>query len=177
MATCGRDRMVRLWSAADGAKGPQFDGHGQDVFSVAFHPDGRSLVSGDFFGGVRHWDLETGECIREFDASVLHAMHRLQDVGGVRSMAFDSAGTKFACAGTEPSNGGNVQGKPTILVFDWITGALKHTLQYGAQGDGYIFDMHFHPDGFLMAVSSGNPGTGKLIYFRPGDKEPFLYGD
>lgn len=31
-----------------------------------------------------------------------------------------------------------------------------------------------HPDGFLLAVTSGNPGTGKLLFHRLGDEQPFF---
>ncbi len=174
LATCGLDRVVRVWSAADGATLMELAGHGEDVFCVAFPPDCRSLVSGDFKGVIKHWDLETGTCLRDLDARVLFKLDRLQDVGGVRSLAFDRDGTMLAAGGTTPKVGANVQGNPTILVFDWVTGMLKHNLQLGGDGDGFVYDMHFHREGFLMAVTSGNPGSGKFLFIRPRDKDPFF---
>ena len=47
LATCGNDLMVRLWSCADGSLIREFAGHGHHVYSVAFHPGGRCLASGD----------------------------------------------------------------------------------------------------------------------------------
>jgi WD40 repeat protein len=174
LATCGLDQIVRVWSARDGSKQQELTGHGEDVFCVAFHPDGRSILSGDIKGVIRHWDVETGSCMRELDARVLFKLDRLQDVGGVRCLAFNRDGTMLAVGGTTPKVGGNVQGNPTILVFDWQTGMKKHSHSLGAEGDGFVYDMHFHPAGFLMAVTSGNPGSGKFLFIRPGDAEPFF---
>ncbi len=173
LATCCRDHSVALWSAEDGKKLQEFTGHSEDVFAVAFHPDGKSLVSGDLRGVVKQWDLASGKSVREFDAHVLYRLDRLQDVGGVRCLVFDREGKTLACAGTQPKNGGNVQGVPTILLFDWSTGKVQHTLSVGTDGDGYVYDLHWHSAGFVMAVTSGNPGTGKFFFQRPGDAQPF----
>jgi hypothetical protein len=40
--------------------------------------------------------------------------------------------------------------------------------------DGYIHDLHFHAAGFMMAVTSGLPGTGKFFFFQPGEQAPFF---
>jgi WD40 repeat protein len=173
LATCGFDQQVHVWSTEDGKPVHQFAGHKEDVFSVAFHPDGKSLVSGDLKGHVRQWDLTSGQETRRFDGQVLYQVSRLQDVGGVRVLSFNADGSQLACAGLTPKNGGNVQGVPTILLFDWASGELKHTIKVGADGDGYVYDVFFHKDGFVMAVTSGNPGTGKLFFIRPGDQQPF----
>jgi len=174
LATCGMDRQVRLWSAEDGKKLQELAGHPDDVFALAFHPDGKALVTGDLKGVVRHWDLAAGKVTRELNAGNLYLQNRLQDVGGARCLVFDKAGTTLACAGTQPKNGGNVQGVPTILIFDWATGKVQHTLKVGTDGDAYVCDLAFHPAGFVMAVSSGNPGVGKFFFHRPGDEQPFF---
>jgi WD40 repeat protein len=174
LATCGSDRRVCIWSAADGTLQAQLTGHGDDVFALAFHPDGKSLVSGDLKGLLKVWDLATGASSRDFDAGVLYKLDRLQDVGGVRCLRFDRAGKRLACAGATPKNGSSMTGTPTILVFDWDTGRITHTLKVGNDLDGYACEVHWHPDGFLIAVTSGNPGTGKFFFVRPEDREPFF---
>lgn len=173
-ATCGMDRKVRLWSAEDGRKIHELAEHNADVFAVAFHPDNRSLISGDQFGNVKQWDVATGRKTRDFNGRVLHMLSRLQDVGGVRCLSFDAAGRTLACTGTRPSVGANVQGTPTILLFDWASGRLQHTVSVGNDGDGFVYDLAFHSTGYIMAVTSGNPGAGKLFFHRPGEPNPFF---
>ena len=77
-------------------------------------------------------------------------------------------------AGTRPKNGGNVQGVPLVLLFDWKTGERSAALELGATSDVYVTDLEFHPDGFLLATTSGNPGTGQFICMTPGEEKPFL---
>jgi WD40 repeat protein len=142
--------------------------------SVAFHPSGAALASGDFHGAVRHWDLAAGTAAKTFDAAALYAEHRLQECGGARVLAFSADGALLAVAGTRPSGGGTVLGPPTVLVYDWSSGELRHTLALGADNDVYVCDLRFHPDGFLMAVTSGQPGGGKLVFRRVEDDTAFF---
>ena len=128
LASCGIDQKVRIWSTSDGKLQHEFAGHARDVHCVQFHPNGESLVSGDERGVVKQWDVASGKSVRDLDASVLYALHRLQDVGGARVLSFDAEGKILAVGGTSPKNGGNVQGVPTALLFDFETGKLKHTL-------------------------------------------------
>ncbi len=181
LATCGSDAKIRLWSADQGKKLEEWTGHDDQIFAIAFHPDGKALVSGDLKGIVRQWDLTRKDAggarapTRELDARLLYKLDRLQDVGGVRSLTFDPKGDTLACAGTLPKNGASLQGTPTILFFDWNTGKPRNTLKVGADGDGYVCDLHFHPEaGFIMAVSSGNPGVGKFFFHQPSDNQPFF---
>jgi len=174
LASCGRDQKVRLWSAENGQKQQELTGHGHDIFCVAFHPDGKSLLSGDLKGIIKQWDLATGKAVREFDARVLYLYERIQDVGGVRCLAFDRTGATLICAGGQPKSGGFVQATPAILFFDWQTGKVTHTLKSANDNEGYVYDLHWHPDGFVMAVTSGQPGNGKLFFQRPQDAQPFF---
>jgi WD40 repeat protein len=173
LATCGRDRAVRLWSADSGAKVRELDA-GEDAYCVAFHPDGKSLVSGDLKGVVAHWDLEGGKRVRELEARALYLYDRLQDVGGVRCLVFDPAGTTLACAGGQPKGGAFVQGTPLALFFDWQTGKVRQTWKIGTDNDGFVYDLLFHAAGFVMLVTGGQPGSGKLLFQRPEDAQPFF---
>lgn len=174
LATCGIDKTVRLWLAADGQKQQELAGHAHDVYSVAFHPDGKSLVSGDLKGVVKHWDLSTGKPVRELDAGVFYHYDRIQDIGGVRCLAFDAKGETLICGGSKPLTGGFVEGTPVVILFDFASGAPRETVEVGQKQDGFVFDMHVHADGFIMAVTSGQPGKGQLLYRRPGEPAPFF---
>lgn len=176
IATGGNDRKVRVWSAEGGTKLHEFSDHAEAVLRVLFHPDGKSLVSGDLKGVLHQFDTVAGKAIRKLDASPLFKLDRLQDTGGVRSLALNADGSLLAVGGTKPANGGNVQGIPTVLVFDWASGELKQTLELGQSGDVYVTDVRFHPAGFLMCTISGNPGVGKFVFSRLEDSVPFYIG-
>ena len=186
IATSGMDKRVRVWSAADGSKQADFaigerpafaprngcnDG---DVSRVQFTPDGNHLLLADLKGGVHLWDLAAGKSVRKFDAGSLFKLDRLQDVGGVRCLAVDKEQKLLAVGGTTPKNGGTVVGPPTLLVFDYASGELKYTLQYGDTNDCWVSDVAFHADGFVMVVCCGTPGSGKLAFQRLDEKEPMF---
>jgi WD40 repeat protein len=174
LVTCGRDRIVRIWAAVDGAPLFELRGHNTDVYSVRFHPQQPLVVSGDDRGIVKLWGATDGRMIRQFDAGVLYLEHRLQDVGGVRTLAFDRAGSTLAVGGTIPKGGGTVQGTPSILLFDFANGGLTHTLKFGDENHCFVHDVILHDAGFVMAVTSGTPGQGQVLFQRPGDEKPFF---
>ncbi len=174
IATCGRDRQICLWASFDGRPQQKLIGHDDDVYSVVFHPDGKSLVSGDLKGVIKHWDLTTGTVVREFDAKLLYLYSRIQDVGGVRTLAFDHVGIHLVAAGTQPANGGFVEGTPTVRLFDWASGKETQTWKLGDNTDVFVHEMAYHPRGFWMGVVSGQPGKGKFFLLRTGEPQPFF---
>ncbi len=171
LATCGRDHMLRIWDTATGKKLHELQSP-EDLFCVLWHKSGKSLVTGDHKGIGREWDLATLKSTREFNASVLFSQSRLQDIGGIRVLSFDRDAKTLAVGGVKPANGGNVQGAPTVLLFDWATGKLTKTIELS--GDVFVEDIRFDPNGFLMLAVSGNPGSGKLVYVHLDDTKPFF---
>lgn len=172
IASAGNDRLVRCWSVADGHKLHEFNKHTAPVLRVATQPGGQLLASGDLHGQVHLWDLSHGAWVLTCDAGSLFKLDRLQDTGGVRALTFDPTGAQLVVGGTKVANGGNVQGVPTLLVFETATGKLLQTLELGVSGDVYVSDLAFHPAGFLIIAISGNPGVGKLMFRRLDDAEP-----
>jgi WD40 repeat protein len=172
LASCGTDRVVRVWSIEDGTKQHELAGYGQDLLHVLWLPDG-TLLTGDDRGIVKHWKLD-GTMIREFNASVLYTLSRLQDCGGVHALAIDREGKLLAAGGCTPKNGGTVVGPPTLLVFDVATGEEKHKWKLGDDNDFVVADVHFHEEGFLSCVTYGTPGQGQLLYVAPGELQPFF---
>jgi hypothetical protein len=89
-------------------------------------------------------------------------------------LLLDDKGETLFAGGGQPTTGGFVQATPLVLAFDAPSGKLKQSLRIGATNDGYLLDAQWHPSGFVMAVTSGQPGAGKLFFHRPGEAAPFF---
>ena len=163
-ATCGMDQIVRIFQTKNGKLRYELQGHNADVYHVLIHPHDDSIVSADALGNVIHWDMKKNRPKRQFDASETFLAHRLQDVGGVQCMTWSPDGTTLLAGGTRPKNGATVQGIPILIGFSWETTERVFLKELGATSDCYCEDVAYHPQGFLMAVTSGTPGTGKLQF-------------
>lgn len=81
IAAVGKDYAVRLWNAETGKLRMKFLGHTGRVTSVAFSPDGTSLLTGGFDGTASLVEQSTGR-------EVLRVMHS----GRINSVAFSQDG-------------------------------------------------------------------------------------
>ncbi len=172
LATCGRDQFIRIWTTA----GKLVAEHRaeEEVFAVTFAPEGKLVAFGDLKGRVKTWDFGTKQLIRDFDASVLFSVSRLQDVCGLRVVTFIDGGKSLLVGGCEPAGGGFLEGAPVLVKFDTATGKKQTEWKFGAAKDGFVLDVAWHPGGYLILVTSGQPGSGKILFLRPGEKEPFF---
>jgi WD40 repeat protein len=171
LATCGRDQAVRIWTAE--GKPVAEHRHNEDVFTVVFSPDDKQVVFSDLKGSIQTWDFGAKKIGRTFDGSIFYKIDRIQDICGLRGLAFYAGGKLLLASGSLPDHGGTIQSTPMLLAFDFATGEQKHKFTYGAVKDGFIEDLAIHPDGYIMAVTSGDVGNGRLLMFRPEEKEPF----
>ena len=173
VATGGNDRLVKLWSA-EGQLTRELTGHEGYIFSLLFHPDSNSLLSGDQMGKVRQWDIAKGKLIREFDLTVLHTRldNFLAEVGGVRSMAYDPERHLLACGGmTNAKSNAFCPGDPLIVVIDTKTGKEKSRLKPTIKADGPVNGLEFLPDGTLAGIGEGASGAS-LSFWNVEEPKP-----
>lgn len=173
LASCSADGLVRLSSAATGARLRDWSLE-SDPLALAWRPDGGAVAVGDLHGQIHEYDASSGNRLRRLQAAEMYRLDRIQEVGGVRCLSYDPSGKTLAAAGCLPTSGGFVQGTPLLVFFDAASGKLIQSLKIGTTNDGYVLDLHWHPGGFVMGVSSGQPGQGKLFFHRPGDAAPFF---
>lgn len=175
VATSGRDGFVRFWSAHEGKPGVTWK-VGADVLSIAFHPDSHSLYAGDLFGVVREFDYARAKPGRTFETKELYKLDRIQDVGGVKCLLISSDGKLLFAGGAQPKTGGFVQGIPLLIAFDRSTGKRLGHFKGTNDSEGYVTDLAWHPDSYVIGTTSGQPGQGKLFFWKPSDETPSFLG-
>ena len=126
-------------------------GHAEEVYGVAFSPDGTLLATGSGLDNtVRLWDVATGDCARTLTG---HA-------NSVLGVAFSPDGTLLA-TGSGPDN--------TVRLWDLATGDCARTLTGHANS---VLGVAFSPDGTLLATGSGPDNTVRLWDLATGDAPP-----
>ncbi len=168
VAVCGNEPVVRVYAVADGKLIHELRGHEQRVYSVAFSPDGSSVVSGDLRGGLIDWNARTGQIQRRLTIDRLFKTYYQYSQGGVRSMAFDAAGLRLYCGGFEGTNANQAQGNPLVLVCDWKNGTIESALEPTPALNGPITHVACHPAGWIVAAGSSE-GGGALWVWRAGE--------
>lgn len=161
LASCGNDRLVKLWSIPDLKPIRELAGHDCHIYNVAFHPTQPMLASADHKGIVKAWDLARGTVGKELDARLLYWYDPvfMAGHGGVRAMAFNGDGGLLACSGiTNVSNAFAGIGNPATVIIDWAAGKQKHVKKPREAFQGTGWGVEFHPAGFLVGVAGGNNG-------------------
>ena len=111
--------------------------HTQRITSVAFSPDGKTIVSGSWDRTIRLWDAHTNKLIH----TLLVESTSYEYLGTVSSVAFSPDGKTIASGG----------GSDTILLWDVNTG--KHILKLTRAGCSET--VAFSPDGNTL-ISGGD---------------------
>jgi WD40 repeat protein len=112
LASCGKDRTVRVWQINSGACQVLL-GHTDEVFAVAFHPDGRRLATAGQDRAIWLWDLERGEEVARLPGHTVY----------VWSLAFSPDGSTL------------VSGSGDFTVRLWDTKPLKRRYQARRQAE------------------------------------------
>lgn len=168
LATAGNDKLVRVWRTADGALLKELAGHKSHIYNVAFHPQGKYLLTGELLGVLKQWEVESWQFVRDLDAKPLHKYDEgfRADCGGIRGMAFSPDGRYLAAGGIgEVTNAFAGVGKPTVLVFDWLTGQRIHLLNPKANFQGSVWSLQFHPTREFL-IGAGGGGSGGMWFWN-----------
>jgi WD40 repeat protein len=118
---------VRLWDAATGAPLQTLKSHSNFVYSVAFLPDGKQVVSGSWDRTVRLWDAATGALLQTLKGHL----------NFVYSVAFSPDG-KQVVSGSDDR---------TVRLWDAATDAPLQTLKGHSNS---VYSVAFSPDGKLV---------------------------
>src|SRR5690606_11500858 len=102
------DNNISVWDMNTGETAHRLGAHVAAVRSIAFSPDGNSLISGSDDNSVILWNLAEGTFVRR------HSGHR----DTVRIVAFSPDGSQFASGSNDIS----------IIVWNTETGSIVHRL-------------------------------------------------
>lgn len=149
MVAVKRDKAALLYQADDLAAEPRrLEGLGAEVRTVAFSPDGRWLVAGDLGGDVLVWDREN------LDATPTPLP---QHSDQITSIAFAPDTDEVAVGSIDT----------TVSVWDLADGNPRRLYEFHT-GDA-VLDLHYRPDGRLLAVAAGDVQLWDLAAPDPED--------
>ncbi len=131
---------VWLYDVHTGAVLALFAGHTEDVTSIAFFPDGKTLVSASYDDTIRLWDLETGKHKATISARAFH-------------IEFSPDGKTFASAGSNV----DLWDVQTLQLRGRLTGHRSSRVS-----------VTYSPDGKTIAIESGR--TVKLWNAQTGER-------
>ncbi len=147
LASVSLDATIRYWDTRSGPGSGVWSGHSGFVYTVAYHPDGKHVVSGSWDGTARVWDAN-GREVRQFEHP------NKERVCGV---AVNPSGQWVAtvCWGD------------AVHLWDFDTGKLVHTWER-KQKHWKTGRVAFHPTADLLACSGGRP---VVSVYNPRTKE------
>lgn len=148
---------VQDLSRTNGPVFVQAEAHPEGIQSMAWSPDGKTLVTGGF-RRVRFWDAETGIRRGDWTNSL---------VGRIQALAFTPDGVTLAVADGVEGRAGRVR------LIPWQDPAGK-PISWKAHADA-VFDLEFSADGTRLVTAGGdhrvrvwNPATREEIAILEG---------
>ena len=132
------DNSIRVWDTRTGQELAHLVGHEDAVVSLAFSPDGQTLLSGSIDTTLRLWNLSDGTMIRQFDGHT----------SGVMSAAFSPDG-RFAATGAQDGS---------LMVWDLASGEAARQIRAHS---GVVHFVRFSGDGGTI-WSGSEDGTIKV---------------
>ncbi len=145
------DANVKVWNSDTGQLLHTLKPDVQEVFDVAFSPEGHTLASAGW-GGIDLWDANTGELLRSFPRQ---------------------SGRFIICVAFSPDGRLLAGGRDDKKIDLWdVNNALFLKTLTGHAGDGrdgdtaFVYDVIFSPDGEILA-SAGGDKTVRLWEITP----------
>ncbi|KAL8214638.1 hypothetical protein R6Q57_004087 [Mikania cordata] len=188
--SCSDDTTVKVWDFARCQEERSLSGHGWDVKSVDWHPTKSLLVSGGKDNLVKLWDAKSGKELSSFHGHKntvlcvkwnqngnwvltaskdqiiklydIRAMKELQSFRGhkkdVTALAWHPFHEEYFVSGSFDGS-----------IFHWLVGHETPQIEIQNAHDSGVWDLAWHPIGYLLCSGSSDNTTKFWCRNRPGD--------
>ncbi|XP_038972960.1 flowering time control protein FY-like isoform X2 [Phoenix dactylifera] len=188
--SCSDDTTVKVWDFARCQEERSLTGHGWDVKSVDWHPTKSLVVSGGKDNLVKLWDAKTGRELCSFHGHKntvlcvkwnqngnwvltaskdqiikLYDIRSMKEVASFRGHCKDVTALAWHPSHEEYFVSGSFDGS----IFHWLVGHETTQIEIPGAHDNSVWDLAWHPMGYLLC-SGGNDHTTKFwCRNRPAD--------
>ena len=156
IASGGDDCCVFIWSISKMGCSLRMSGHTGSIYSIAYTPSGRFIITGSHDSTVRIWNQSSGICTFHGHSGPVFAVLASSDEYSALSAGADSTIRTWDLRGLLRSENDEASQNNTAETF-CETGSIKQkeTKEHGQYG--CINALSFSPDGiWLLSVSSDN---------------------
>ncbi|TVU36843.1 hypothetical protein EJB05_18795 [Eragrostis curvula] len=188
--SCSDDRTVKVWDFARCQEEKSLTGHGWDVKTVDWHPTKSLLVSGGKDYLVKLWDAKSGRELRSFHGHknivqcvkwnqngnwILTASKdqiiKLYDIRSMKELQSFRGHTKDVTAlAWHPFHEEYfVSGSFDGAIFHWLVGHEAPHIEINNAHDSSVWDLSWHPVGYLLCSGGNDHATKFWCRNRPGD--------
>ncbi|XP_043811849.1 flowering time control protein FY isoform X2 [Manihot esculenta] len=188
--SCSDDTTVKVWDFARCYEERSLTGHGWDVKSVDWHPTKSLLVSGGKDNLVKLWDAKTGRELCSFHGHkntvlcvkwnqngnwVLTAgkdqIIKLYDIRAMKELeSFRGHRKDVTALAWHPFHEEYfVSGSFDGSIFHWLVGHETTQIEVTSAHDNSVWDLAWHPIGYLLCSGSNDHTTKFWCRNRPGD--------
>ncbi|KAF5469828.1 hypothetical protein F2P56_010387 [Juglans regia] len=188
--SCSDDTTVKIWDFARCQEERSLSGHGWDVKSVDWHPTKSLLVSGGKDNLVKLWDAKTGRELCSFHGHknvvlsvkwnqngnwVLTASKdqiiKLYDIRAMKELeSFRGHRKDVTALAWHPFHEEYfVSGSFDGSIFHWLVGHETPQVEIPNAHDNAVWDLAWHPIGYLLCSGSNDHTTKFWCKNRPGD--------
>lgn len=188
--SCSDDTTVKVWDFARCQEERSLSGHGWDVKSVDWHPTKSLLVSGGKDNLVKLWDAKSGKELSSFHGHkntvlcvkwnqngnwVLTASKdqiiKLYDIRAMKELeSFRGHRKDVTALAWHPFHEEYfVSGSFDGSIFHWLVGHDTPQVEIPNAHDNSVWDLAWHPIGYILCSGSNDHTTKFWCRNRPGD--------
>ncbi|KAB5572997.1 hypothetical protein DKX38_000191 [Salix brachista] len=156
----GKDNLVKLWDAKSGKELCSFHGHKNTVLCVKWNQNGNWVLTASKDQIIKLYDIRAMKELESFRG------HR-KDVTGY---SYPKNALPFLALAWHPFHEEYfVSGSYDGSIFHWLVGHETPQIEVSSAHDNSVWDLAWHPIGYLLCSGSNDHTTKFWCRNRPGD--------